>query len=254
MICSMKSALVTGGGSGIGSAIAQALAREGASVLVTDISGPSAQATAEQIRAAGGVADFMKLDVSRAQEHAAAVDRAVSLFGGLNIACNCAGIGAGTAGKYDLLADVADADWERVIDINLTAVFYGMRAQIRRMREGAPGQSASIINITSVMSESARSNLSPYVASKHGVLGLTRAAAVDYASARIRVNAIAPGYIKTPMTAHRSDNFEAIAAWHPLGRMGEADEVAQAAVWLASDRSSFVTGTQLAVDGGYLVT
>ena len=251
MLLTDKSALVTGAGSGIGRAIATSYAREGASVLVADIDPAGARETVALIEATGGRAQAFALDVREPGQHFDAVAEAVRRFGGLHIACNNAGLGGGGAsGRYLPLAETALEDWDALIGVNLSGVFYGLRAQIPALLKAGGG---SIVNIASVMAQTARPNLGAYVSAKHGVLGLTRAAAVDYAPQKLRVNAIGPGYIDTPMLA-RADagRRAAIAGWHPMGRLGEAQEIAELAVWLASDRASFVTGAYYPVDGGYL--
>ncbi|SFP26291.1 SDR family NAD(P)-dependent oxidoreductase [Variovorax sp. 770b2] len=247
-----RSALVTGAGSGIGRAIALALAREGASVLAADIDEAAARDTAASIEATGGRALARVLDVRQPQQHTEAVAEAVRAFGGLHIAVNNAGVSTGPSGAYRALADIDLDDWRHLTAVNLDGTFFGLRAQIPALLASGGG---SIVNIASVMAVSARANLGAYVASKHGVLGLTRAAAVDYAQQKVRVNAIGPGYIDTPMLA-RKDAIarEGIAGWHPMGRLGSAQEIAELAAWLASERASFVTGAFYPVDGGYLVS
>ena len=250
MLLADKSALVTGAGSGIGRAIALAFARHGATVVAADIAPAAARDTASLIEAAGGRALAVALDVRDPQQHEHAVAEAVRAFGALHVACNNAGISTGPSGEYRPLAEISLQDWDAITGVNLDGVFYGMRAQIPALLAAGGG---SIVNIASVMGQTARPNLAAYVASKHGVVGLTRAAAVDYAQQKLRVNAIGPGYIDTPMLGRKDETARAaIAGWHPMGRLGRAEEIAELALWLASDNASFVTGAYYPVDGGYL--
>jgi NAD(P)-dependent dehydrogenase (short-subunit alcohol dehydrogenase family) len=241
-----RAALVTGAGSGIGRAIARQLAAEGASVVVSDIDEPGGAETVRAIQAAAGRAVFVRADASRAEDSEALVAAAVAEFGGLHIAVNNAGIGGPTApaGEYPL------EGWERVIAINLSGVFYGMRYQIPAMLESGVG---SIVNVASILGQVGFRNSSAYVAAKHGVVGLTRTAALEYAARRIRVNAVGPAFIKTPLIENMSDESRAaLVGLHPMGRLGESEEVAELVTWLSSDKASFVTGAYYAVDGGYL--
>ena len=245
-----KTALVTGAGSGIGRAIALACAREGASVVAADLDLQRARETAALVEQSGGRALASAIDVRQPQQHLDVVAQAVRAFGGLHFACNNAGISVGPSGEYRPVAEITLDDWDSVVGTNLAGTFFGLRAQIPAMLAAGGG---SIVNIASVMAQSARPNLGAYVASKHGVLGLTRAAAVDYAAQCVRVNAIGPGYIDTPMLARKDAAArEAIAGWHPMGRLGKAEEIAALAVWLAGDAAGFVTGAYYPVDGGYL--
>ncbi|MGI4813888.1 MAG: SDR family NAD(P)-dependent oxidoreductase [Janthinobacterium lividum] len=250
MLLKDRSALVTGAASGIGRAIALAFAREGAQVLVADIDMEGARRTVELIEAAGGRAVSHKVDVVDPAQHQAVVDAARREFGALHIACNNAGIGAGGTQGYVPLAEVSLSDWQRLIDVNLSGVFYGLRAQIPALLEAGGG---AIVNIASIMGQIAQANISAYVAAKHGVVGVTKAAALDYASRGVRVNAIGPGYIDTPMMGNKdAAGLSRLAAMHPMGRLGRPEEIAELALWLASERASFVTGAYYPVDGGYL--
>lgn len=245
-----KSALVTGGGSGIGRAIALALAREGAGVLVTDMNESAGLETCELIRGAGGSAHFAILNVAVRAEHEVAVQTALGLFGPLNIACNNAGISTGRSGTYHPMANISQDDWNDIVGVNLNGVFYGMQSQIAAMRKSGGG---SIINMASIMGQVAGPGLAAYVATKHAVVGLTKAAAVDHASEGIRVNAVGPGYIETPILQSKSAAAkDQLSAMHPLGRLGKPEEVAELVAWLSSERSSFVTGAYYPVDGGFL--
>lgn len=250
MLLKDKVALVTGGGSGIGRAVALALAREGAQVLVTDMNAAAGNDTVERINTSGGTALFNSLNVAKVHEHVCAVDMAVKHFGALHIACNNAGISTGRSGAYRPLAEVECDDWSDILDVNLSGVFYGMRAQISAMLRFGGG---AIVNVASVMGQVAGLGLSPYVASKHGVIGLTKAAAIDYAQQGIRVNSVGPGYIDTPMLAQKDKQvLERLAALHPMGRLGKTEEIAEIIIWLCSERASFVTGAYYPVDGGFL--
>jgi NAD(P)-dependent dehydrogenase (short-subunit alcohol dehydrogenase family) len=250
MLLQDKTALVTGGGSGIGRAIALAYARNGANVMVADFNAESGESTAELIRSAGGNGVFQHIDVAVPEDHLAAVAVAQQTFGALHIACNNAGISVGPTGSYRPLADVDLADWTRILDVNLSGLFYGLRAQIPALLAAGGG---AIVNVGSIMSQVARPGLSPYVASKHGVLGLTRAAAVDYAGHHIRVNAVGPGYVETPILSRRdAATRDGLKALHPIGRFGQPEEIAELVLWLSSSHASFVTGAYYPIDGGFL--
>jgi len=242
-----KTAIVTGAGSGIGRAIAEVFSREGANVVVSDISEPAGNESVERLRKSGGKAIYVRADSASVSDNEALVARTVEEFGGLHVAVNNAGIGgaAAPAGEYPI------DSWDKVIAINLSGVFYGMRYQIPAMLKSGQG---SIINIASVLGKVGIAMSSAYVAAKHGVVGLTKSAALEYGEKGIRVNAIGPGFIRTPLLEKNMtpDALIAIAAKHAMGRLGESEEVAELAVWLASDRASFVTGAYYAADGGYL--
>jgi NAD(P)-dependent dehydrogenase (short-subunit alcohol dehydrogenase family) len=241
-----KVAIVTGAGSGIGRAIALLFAREGAAVVVSDIAGPAGARVAAEIAASGGSAEFRRADVADPAAHGALVTAAEDVFGALHVAVNNAGISGGLAP----LAEISVPDWRRVIDINLSGVFYGLRAQIPAIAAAGGG---AIVNIASVMGQVAMANSGAYVASKHAVVGLTKTAALETAGQNIRVNAIGPGFIATPMAEMlEAPAVAAIGALHALNRWGRPDEVAELALWLASEKSSFATGGYYPVDGGYL--
>lgn len=241
-----KVAIVTGAGSGIGKAAAELLAREGAKVIVSDIDEANGKAVAEAIRAAGGEAHFIAADTSKAEDHEALVKGTLERYGGLDIAVNNAGI----AGPLAPVAEYPLDGWSRVIGVNLTGVFYALRYQIPAML----GKGGSIINISSILGQVGNRATPAYVSAKHGVVGLTKTAALDYAEQGIRVNSIGPAYINTPMLTGALDEetLETLKTLHPIGRLGEPEEVAEMILWLASSKSSFVTGTYFAVDGGYL--
>jgi NAD(P)-dependent dehydrogenase (short-subunit alcohol dehydrogenase family) len=242
-----KIALVTGGGSGIGRAAALTFAREGATVVVADVEVEGGEETARLIQHNGGVAMFIKTDVSRATEVEALVARTVHTYGRLDCAHNNAGI----EGPAGITTEYPEAGWDRVIAINLTGVWLCMKYEIPQMLKQGGG---AIVNTASAAGLLGFRGGSAYVASKHGVVGLTKTAALEYAKAGVRVNAVCPGAIDTPMmgriTGHRPQRAERMAASEPVGRMGRPEEIAEAVVWLCSDAASFVTGQAMAVDGG----
>jgi NAD(P)-dependent dehydrogenase (short-subunit alcohol dehydrogenase family) len=245
-----KIALVTGGGSGIGRATAIVFARDGAKVVVADVTVEGGEETVRRIRDAKGEAIFVKTDVSQAVEVAALINAAVETYGRLDCAFNNAGI----AGTLATVADCTEENWERVINTNLKGVWLCMKYEIRQMLEHGGG---AIVNTSSVYGlVGARRGLPAYVASKHGIVGLTKAAALEYAQAGIRVNAVSPGGVYTPMQEGfiqgNSQVKAQIDASHPIGRMGTPAEIAEAVVWLCSDAASFVTGHTLVADGGLI--
>jgi NAD(P)-dependent dehydrogenase (short-subunit alcohol dehydrogenase family) len=240
-------ALVTGAASGIGRASAAALARAGAAVVVADLDLDGAQSTVDAITADGGVAAARRCDVTSEDDVEAVVASAVEHFGGLHLAHNNAGIGAPPA----LTVDVLDADFDRVLDVDLTGVFLCMKAEIAWMLDHGGG---AIVNTSSGAGLIGYPTAGPYVAAKHGVIGLTKTAALEYVRRGIRVNAVCPGTIETPFVGELvGDDARARAALlrtQPGGAFGTPDDVANAVVWLCSDAAGFVTGTALTVDGG----
>ncbi|MBI3799218.1 MAG: SDR family oxidoreductase [Deltaproteobacteria bacterium] len=244
-----KVALVTGSGSGIGRASALAFAREGAKVVVADVVVDGGQETVRLITAAGGEGLFVKTDVSKAAEVEALIKQTVATYGRLDCAYNNAGV----EGAFVSTTEYTEADWDRVLAINLKGVWLCMKYEITQMLQQGGG---AIVNTASGAGLVGVVGLSAYVASKHGVIGLTKTAALEYAKAGIRVNAVCPGVIQTPMiarlTGSRPDLGEALVAAEPIGRTGKPEEIAEAAVWLCSDAASFVTGHAMSVDGGYV--
>ena len=246
-----KVALVTGGGSGIGHSTALSFAREGAKVVVGDIQVEAGQTTVQMINTAGGKASFIKVDVSRDEEVKALIATAVEMYGTLDCAFN----NAGTEGEAALatLTDCTVEEWDRMMDINLKGVWLCMKYEILQMLNQGGG---SIVNTASVAGLVGGTWLgSPtYIASKHGVIGLTKAAAIAYAKAGIRVNAVCPGIVRTPLVERHiqgNSKWEAsLVAQEPIGRLGQPQELAEAVVWLCSDAASFVTGHPMVVDGG----
>jgi NAD(P)-dependent dehydrogenase (short-subunit alcohol dehydrogenase family) len=240
-------ALVTGAGSGIGEAVALVLAREGSKVVLTDVDMAGCERVAGAVKATGAEAITVRNDVSMASECEAAVSAALKAFGRLDIAVNNAGIG----GPAALTGDYPLDGWHQVINVNLNGVFYGMRYQIPAMLKSGGG---SIVNIASILGQVGFATASAYVAAKHGVVGLSKNAAMEYAAQGIRVNSVGPGFIRTPLlTKHLTEEqLTGIAALHPIGRLGTSEEVAELVLWLASEKASFVTGAYYAVDGGYL--
>ena len=242
-----KVAIVTGGGSGIGRAISLLYALEGAKIIVSDVDEKGGNETVAQIDAKGGGAIFVKADTSMPIDSRKVVEAAVEKFGGLHIALNNAGIG----GPLSPVGEYPVDGWDKVISINLSGVFYGLRYQIPAMLISGGG---SIVNIASILGKVGTKGSAAYVAAKHGVIGLTEAAALEYADQKIRINSIGPGYIVTPLLTKSLDAtaMKALTGLHPMGRLGTSEEVAELALWLNSDKASFVTGSYYNVDGGYL--
>ena len=243
-----KVAIVTGGASGIGRTTAQFYARDGARVAISDVDEAGGEETVRLIEAAGGEATFIRADVSNSEDCQALVNSTTERFGRLDIAFNNAGIG----GESNLTADYSVAGWNNLIGINLSGVFYCMKYEIPAILRSGGG---SIVNMASILGQVAFANSSAYVASKHGVIGLTKNAAVEYASQGVRVNSIRPAFIRTPLIAGIEADEQVrnlLISLHPIGRLGEPEEVAELVIWLSSDLASFVTGSYYPIDGGYL--
>jgi glucose 1-dehydrogenase len=245
-----KVALVTGAAGGMGRATAQAFAAAGAKVVAADIAADEGEQTAKLIRGNGGEAVFVRTDVSDAADVEAAVATAVNEYGGLDCAANMAAIETETT----FLADCEEATFDRLVAVNLRSIFLCLKYEIRAMLQRGGG---SIVNIASTNSFRPLPKQAVYTATKHGVIGLTKTAAIEYAGKGIRVNAVAPGAIDTPMlrgaiAARGSDEAEVISRLSLIGRFGDPTEIANAVLWLCSDRSTYTVGHTLAVDGGYL--
>ena len=241
-----KVALVTGGASGIGEACVLALARAGARVAIVDLNQERGAKLVEQATEAQSEAIFLRVDVSDPQAVEQMVADTIATFGRLDIAVNNAGIG----GEANPTADYSIADWQRVININLNSVFYCMHYEIPQMLQQGGG---SIINMTSILGTVGFATAPAYVAAKHGIVGLTKSAALEYGRQGLRINSVGPGFIKTPLLADSLDDQTQayLAELHALGRMGEPEEVASLVTFLASDEASFLTGGYYLVDGGY---
>lgn len=241
-------ALVTGGASGIGKAIAEELAREGAKVVLTDINLEAAQDAAAAIESQGGTAAAFRQDTSKQEDNEAAVQFTVDTYGALHLAVNNAGIGDATP-----LAEKDLAEWDKVIGINLSGVAYGCHYQLRQFLAQDDTDTCAIVNMSSIHGSVARKGgLVAYTAAKHGVVGLTKAIAADYADRGIRCNSVGPAYIDTPLLKNIQDEArEKLIALHPAGRLGRAEEVAALVSFLLSDDASFINGSYHLVDGGY---
>jgi len=241
-----RTAIVTGAASGLGREIALELGASGALVIVSDLKDEACRAVVDEIAAAGGKAKAFAADVTDEDAMREMASFAEKDCGGLDMAVNNAGIG----GPSMPTGDYPSQDWRRVIDINLNGVFYGMRWQIPAMLRTGGG---AIVNMSSIMGSVGFANSAPYVAAKHGVLGLTKTAAMEYAQQGIRVNAVGPAFIETPLlSANLSPEvMEGLAALHPMDRIGKPAEVSGLTCFLLSDRASFITGSYHLVDGGY---
>lgn len=243
-----KVALVTGGGTGIGQAAAIRFAAAGAKVVIANRNEKTGQDTVDRIKAAGGAAIFHQTDVAQEEQVVALIRRAVDEFGRVDVAFNNAGVEGATAVTHE---DTKE-NYDLIFDVNVRGVFYSMKHEIAHMLEHGGG---SIVNNGSIAGLIGFPTHGLYVASKHAVLGLTKSAALEYAQQGIRVNAVNPGAIETDMvlrfTDSQKEQLEQLASMHPIGRLGRADEIATAVVWVASDEASFVTGQGITVDGGF---
>jgi len=242
-----KVAIVTGGASGIGAATARLFAAQGAQVVVSDIHEDACRKVVQEIIEAGGQACSIKADVSDPSDCETLINATLHQYKRLDVAFNNAGIG----GESNAIGDMSIAGWNKVISVNLNSVFYCMKYELKAMLDNG----GTIVNMASILGQVGFANAAGYVAAKHGVVGLTQTAAIEYASRDIRVNAVGPGFIDTPLlsSAGMDDAVkQQIAALHPIGRLGKAEEVAELVLWLSTDKASFVNGAYYPVDGAYL--
>jgi NAD(P)-dependent dehydrogenase (short-subunit alcohol dehydrogenase family) len=244
-------AVVTGGSSGIGKETALAFAAAGSSVVVADLDADGGAAVVAEIEAEGGEAIFVETDVTDPAATERMVQRAVDAFGRLDFAFNNAGIGGAQKPVHELDAE----EWQTVVDVNLTGVFNAMRAELDQLLDQDEG--GAIVNNSSILGQVGFAGASGYVAAKHGVLGLTKTAALENGESGVRINAVCPGFVETPLLEEGGitsdpDMRELIEGKHAMNRLGQPEEVADAVVWLCSDEASFVTGQALGVEGGYL--
>lgn len=245
-----KVAIVTGGASGIGRSTALALAHEGVRIVIADVVEQDGERIVQEIQRIGGDALFVKTDVSQSADVQALVNKTIETYGRLDYGINNAGIGGTSA----LTADYPESDWSRVIGVNLTGVWLCVKYEIPQILKQGGGV---IVNVSSILGVVGFANASAYVASKHGIIGLTKVAAIEYAAQGLRVNAVCPAFIATPMLEQAgltedSEMYKAIVGLHPIKRLGTSREVAEMIVWLCSDAAAFVTGSAMLVDGGYI--
>ncbi|MBK7427176.1 MAG: SDR family oxidoreductase [Saprospiraceae bacterium] len=241
-----KTVIITGAASGIGKATAVLFAKQGASIVISDIHEDEGRATTENIVASGGKATFFKTDVTRPEDLESLINFTLKKYNRLDIAVNNAGI----SGELNTIADMSIEGWQKVIAVNLNSIFYGMKFQIPAMLKSGGG---SIVNISSILGAVGFAGSAAYTAAKHGVIGLTQTAALEYSSQNIRVNSVGPGFIDTPLLNVLDVEMKnQLASLHPIGRLGQSEEVAELIYWLSCDKSSFVTGSYYPIDGGYL--
>jgi NAD(P)-dependent dehydrogenase (short-subunit alcohol dehydrogenase family) len=244
--------MITGAGSGIGRATALAFAQEGARVVVSDIAVEGGQETVRLLKEAGGEATFVRCDVTQPEEIEALIARTVATYGSLDCAVNNAGIEGVTASTVDYPLDM----WNKVLSVNLTAPWLCMKYEIVQMLKQGRG---AIVNMASILGTIAFAETGAYNAAKHGLIGATRTAALEFSRQGIRINAVCPGFIETSMIMERSfigsdpQMYKRVSLSHPIGRMGKPEEIAAAALWLCSDAASFITGAAMIVDGGYTI-
>ena len=246
-----KVAVVTGGSSGIGKETALTFAERGASVVVADLDEPAGEAVVAEIEDQGGEAIFVETDVTDPTSTERMVEQAVEAFGRLDYAFNNAGIGGAQKPVHELDAE----EWQTVVDVNLTGVFNSMQAELAQLLD--QGEGGAIVNNSSILGKVGFANSSGYVAAKHGVLGLTKTAALENGETGVRINAVCPGFVETPLLEEGGitsdpEMREMIEGKHAMNRLGQPEEIADAVVWLCSDEASFVTGQALGVEGGYL--
>lgn len=247
-MCVGKVALVTGAGSGIGQATAILYAQHGAKVVVSDVNEKGGYETIDRIKEIDGDAIFVAADVSDPKQCEHLVQQTMRNYGQLNIACNNAGIG----GENNNVANMSIESWNKVIAVNLSSVFYCMKYEIPAMLQ-SNRYKATIVNIASILGQVGFDNAAAYVAAKHGVVGLTQNAALEFSSQGIRINAVGPAFINTPLLQGMDEAArQSLVALHPIGRLGEPQEVAELVIWLSSDKASFVTGSYYPIDGAYL--
>ena len=242
-------ALITGAGSGIGRACALAFAEEGSKVVVADIAVADGEKTVAMIKAAGGDAVFVPCNVAKSTDVSGLMTMVIETYGRLDYACNNAGIG----GPPLISGDYSEEDWRAVIDVNLTGAWLCMKYELPIMVKQGKG---AIVNMSSILGKVGFATAPAYVAAKHGLIGLTQTAALEYATQNIRINAVCPGFVYTPLLEKAgmqigSEMHTVISNLHPMKRMGTSEEIASAVIWLCSDAASFVTGHSLMVDGGY---
>lgn len=243
-----KVTLITGAASGIGRHCALKFAQEGSRVVVSDVDTEGGNQTVELIRQADGEAIFIRADVSDPEECKNLVRKTVDNFGRLDAACNNAGI----SGEESNVADYSVDSWQKTLAINLSGVFYCMKYEIPEMLVNDGG---AIVNMASILGKTGFANAPAYTAAKHGVVGLTRTAALDFSKKGVRINAVGPGFIHTPMISdleEDEDMREMLISLHPIGRLGKPEEVAELVFWLCSEQASFITGSFYPIDGGYL--
>ena len=242
-----KVAIITGAASGIGLSTANLFAEHGAKLIISDVDKDNLNKLEEGLKKKGTEVFSLIADVSRSEDSRKLVDKALEKFGKLDIAVNNAGI----AGVTKPVADYPIETWNKVVQINLSGVFYGMHYQIPAMEKTS--KTASIVNVASILGQVGFPHASAYVAAKHGVVGLTKTAALEYSAKGIRVNSVGPAYIDTPLLdALDEEAYNGLVDLHPIGRLGKPEEVAELILWLAGEKSSFVTGSYHAIDGGYL--
>jgi NAD(P)-dependent dehydrogenase (short-subunit alcohol dehydrogenase family) len=243
-----KVAIVTGGASGIGQVTAKLYAALGAKVVVSDLHEQAGNEVVTQIKQKGDDAIFIKADLSKPEDCEQLVSKTIEAYGRLDIAFNNAGI----SGEANPIGDMSIEGWNRIIAVNLNSVFYCMKYELQQMVKQGQG---AIVNNSSILGSVGFANSAGYVAAKHGIVGLTKNAALEYSSKGIRVNSIGPAFINTPLLTEAGideNAKKALVQLHPIGRLGESSEVAELVVWLSSDKASFVTGSYYSIDGGYL--